>query len=195
MQESLAYNRGLRRKINPYQKSWGSEALRKSVFPRSSGPLPEKTYDKRGHARVRRKLRADKDKDNLFVVALLGCALFAALAWTAYLHQGATDTSPSAKELKKQADEQAKAQQFLNFIEAAEVWWQQEQWYNAAFEYRKALELSPQASRVKKRLAEAAFRECAASGALCQEARLLLVELSAKEPGVDRWRVLLEQLP
>ncbi len=67
-------------------------------------------------------------------------------------------------------------------MNAGDVWMKENNWYNAAFEYQKAIELYPSNIDAYQRLVLAYLYECQQIGENCSEALELINKLIAAQP-------------
>lgn len=146
-------------------------------FHPNTAPISE-----REKARVRKKMQQEKRWRNAIIIATISTAMvfLIAVAWkiSTKTYKGiltSTKTNNPVYQFER------KKARFYFYLEDGDHWLRQRKYYNACFQYRKALLLFPKNQEVKLRLAAAQTYHCRAGNQYCADAIGLLDELQKKD--------------
>jgi predicted Zn-dependent protease len=168
MINSLRFNKNQLNKESRFKKEWGLAGIEKSYTKKESGQLYFKSPTKKEMLEVRRDILVRKRNERLVMFGLWA-SLFVFVVCGSYyvLTMSAPRATPVKKEMGPSVEE-VKNDRYSYFIGAGDAWMGQNKWYNAAFEYKKALEVYPGNYTAKYRLATAYAYHCQTEGTNCE---------------------------
>jgi hypothetical protein len=168
MINTLRDNKNLLSKESRFKKEWGLAAIGKNYTKKESGQLYFKSPTKKERLEVRRDILVRRKGERLAMFALwLALFIFVVSATFYILSMDAPAVSP-VKKRTYPSDEPTPDMQYTYFIQTGDKWMGQNKWYNAAFEYKKALEVYPGNYTAKYRLATTYAYHCQTEGTNCE---------------------------
>lgn len=175
MQTILRNNKLLLRKKNFFKKERTFLSIRQEYIRAIPGPYHFKQATKEDLKRIREEVIKNRKKDALkewtwtgtVVLFLLAFSVYIFISIGNYLFPTPTPEINSYDQIQIQKEKQ---ERFTFFVQSGDEWMQDLEYGNAVFQYQHALELYPNRSEIKLKLAEAMTYQCYYDGIDCEKA-------------------------
>lgn len=181
----LRYNNSLQHKKRLFKKDKSYHRLKGEFQEKAEkDKIQLKTATPEQLAAIRKKILLEKKAEKVmqWVIVLIFAPL---ITFGVYVYYNALNPPPAVNIENKIALQEAKKErqeQYTYFITTGDDWLAEYNWYNAIFEYKKALEIFPRNFDANYRLALAYTYNCQDSKERCQEAEQLIFELLKAYP-------------
>mmetsp|Transcript_15970 Transcript_15970/g.23527 ORF Transcript_15970/g.23527 Transcript_15970/m.23527 type:complete len:190 (-) Transcript_15970:631-1200(-) len=157
---SLNENRKLIKRRKLFDKERSFLNLKNKVFHKDSEGIALKSLSKKERRHYRAKTKRSYAKDIFYtrLIVIIGITLFVIMSFSLYLNtskrelviEGHQQTARTTKRLKE----------YNYYINSGDAWYNQKKYYNAAFQYRLALEVFPKDSIALEKLIQAYDANC-----------------------------------
>ncbi len=172
----LRNNKLLLRKKNIFKKERTFLSIKQEYIRAIPGPYHFKHATKEELKRIREEVLKNRKKDALkewtwtgiVVLFLVVLSVYIFISIGSYLFPTPTPEINSLTQVQIQKENQ---ERFTFFVQSGDEWMQNLQYGNAVFQYQNALELYPNRSEIKLKLAEAMTYQCYYDGRDCEKAK------------------------
>ena len=172
----LRNNKLLLRKKNIFKRERTFLSIKQEYIRAIPGPYHFKHATREELKRIREKVLKNRKKDALkewtwtgtVVLFLVIFSIYLSISIGSYLFPTPTLEINPYDQIRIQEENQ---ERFTFFVQSGDEWMQNLQYGNAVFQYQNALELYPNRSEIKLKLAEAMTYQCYYDGRDCEKAK------------------------
>ncbi len=174
---SLQENRRLLNRKKLFEKERSFLNLKNQVFHQNSNGILSKNLTKQERKRYRNKTIRSYAKDEFYtrMIAMFGAVLFLVIILSLYIRTGRHEIT--IKENKQKYEITEKRNSYNYYITSGNEWYDQKKFYNAAFQYRLALEVFPEDSLAREKLIQAYDSNCFYDNRNCGKSEALMNSL------------------
>ena len=192
MVKTIVNNAKLLRKKGMFKKERSFIQSNKEGFSTDSGGIPIESISKEKLAAIKNQMIASRKKRNLQMSIFVTLSFSLLLFLGFYLFQGFSfgfdtleNTGPEQLNIaaKKAAVSEDK---YLYYIEDGDAWLQKKSYYNAIFQYKKAVELFPSEFAAHYRMAVAYSYQCQYEFEGCEKGMKIVERLEKDFPNSEK---------
>lgn len=157
---SLNENRRLLNRKKLFEKERSFLNLKNEVFHKDSEGILSKDLSKSERRRYRNKTKRSYSKDRFYtrMITVIGMILFLMVSVGLYVNTEKRELSISENRQNTKTAE--KLQEYDYYISSGNEWYEKKKYYNAAFQYRLALNVFPNDSIALEKLIQAYDSDC-----------------------------------
>lgn len=178
---SLNNNKKLLRRKRYFKKERSFLNLKNEYYKAAGGEMNFKTASKQQLAEIRQRFIQRRRKEAYISIAIVAFILML----IAYLIYTQINTSKEVITKVNAAQQQINKDNYLFYINDGDEYLKKNQWHNAIFQYKKALEIFPNEYHIKYRLANAYTYRCRNEQKDCDTGLAYLNELMKTYPNTE----------
>lgn len=175
---SLNENMKLLKRKRIFEKERSFLNLKNQIFMKNSDHIrsPQLSETERMHYQNKTKHSFAKDQRVTGMIAIVGVVVIIIITLNLYVKTGQREIS--IKQYNQELKIKEKVNSYEYYIKSGDQWYQEKKYYNAAFQYRLALEVFPNDVIAREKLIRAYDANCFYDNRNCGKSEALLQSVS-----------------